>query len=27
MLMMSDVFPAMATVSTADEWLTGLVGR
>ena len=26
-MLMSDVFPAMATVATADEWLTGLVNR
>ena len=26
-MLMSDIFPAMATVATADEWLTGLVSR
>ena len=26
-MLMSDIFPAMATVATADEWLTGLLGR
>lgn len=26
-MLMSDIFPAMATVVTADEWLTGLVSR
>ena len=26
-MLLSDVFPAMATVATADEWLTGLLSR
>lgn len=26
-MLMSDVFPAMATVATASDWLTGLVSR
>ena len=26
-MLMSDIFPAMATVATAGEWLTGLGGR
>ena len=26
-MLMSDIFPAMATVATADEWLTGLFSR
>ena len=26
-MLMTEIFPAMATVATADEWLTGPVGR
>ena len=26
-MLMSDIFPAMATVASADEWLSGLVSR
>lgn len=26
-MLMSDIFPALATVAAADEWLTGLVSR